>query len=619
MDSIAYFESALALGMQPTLLEFTHPRRKTPFVVCGIKPVETLEVRNNLLYKNGEIIGAALDIFSYLTPTGDNFFPAYLGFFAYEFSGYFGKATSPGERLFPDALFRRYEQGLIIDDGRIVHFDPLPKCAPKRERHACNTLTPSLSKLAFLKKVTEIKERIRAGDVYQVNISMPFYFDACDEHMVAIFRTMRAHNKSPFMGIMQHDNWWILSGSPERLFATHDQMISTRPIAGTKRREFDRSLDDNNVVALQTCAKENAEHAMLVDLMRNDLNLVANPGTVLVSEDRSVEFYSHVMHLVSEVSAKTAASLADIFRAVFPSGTITGAPKVRVMETIADLESLPRGPYTGALGYVSSVMSDFNILIRSMYRHGDQTWISAGAGIVIDSVPTQEWAEVHRKAQAIKDILENKSMAKPARAPLIGPSRMPIHRAPVHPSPRVRFLENNDSFSFTIIDALQTLGATVELLPSGKLPTHIVIGPGPGNPETMGSIAELIAWGISHRLPILGICLGHQAIGHYFGSRIIRINEPIHGKSHAINHFGRGLFKGLESPAIFTRYHSLAIDGAPPEFTVDAYTDDDCIMAITHKTLPIFGIQFHPESYLSEHGYHLLERFLQTTKLDAII
>src|SRR5690606_18669346 len=129
---------------------------------------------------------------------------------------------------------------------------------------------------------------------------------------------MRKNNPSPFMGAVHQDNWWLLSGSPERLFSLVDGRISTRPIAGTKKRERDLASDDARVAELFACPKENAEHAMLVDLLRNDLNQISRPGSVRIDEDRSVEFYSHVMHLVSEVSGETSAGLKDIFSAMFP-------------------------------------------------------------------------------------------------------------------------------------------------------------------------------------------------------------------------------------------------------------------------------------------------------------
>lgn len=619
MDILNYFQSAKAADAEPTLLEFSHPTKRTPLNICGINPITTLEVRGGKLYKDQRLVGSALDIFDHLKleEPSAGFFPAYLGYFSYEFGEYFGKPCVRGMRAFPDAFFRLYEQGLVIDDGRVLHHDAIPSApALWPTLLFCHqTLRPSLDEGQFFSILKIIKDRIRQGDVYQVNFSLPFYFDATDNHMLAIYRAMRSNNHSPFMGVMQHDDWWLLSGSPERLFSLHNGRISARPIAGTKKRGADSAMDDAQVASLRQCPKENAEHAMLLDLMRNDLNQVATASTVRVDEDRTVELYSHVMHLVSEVSGETTAPLCEIVRALFPGGTITGAPKTSVMTAIADLETSPRGPYTGSLGYISAGFGiDFNIIIRSVFKHKDRAWTNTGAGIVIDSDENSEWGEVHKKAQAIKDILENNAIAKPARAMIRGPSLPPALPEVPLKNVRVLFIENQDSFSFNIVDALKTVGASVHLAANCESSltdfSHVIIGPGPGNPSDIPALSSMIQRTVDFGLPILGICLGHQAIGHRFGAAIKKIPEPVHGKSHQVFHFGRGLFAGLRSPSTFARYHSLAIDQAPRDFLVDAYTEDDCIMAIRHQTLPIFGVQFHPESYLSRCGQALLRNFL---------
>lgn len=629
MNAFTYFHHAHLTGRKPALLEFTHPTKRTPFAVCGINPQATLVVKDGQLFKDRQLVGSALDIFDYLDlARTTSFFPAWIGYFSYEFAGYFCAPSpliplSEGEgngamsnRKFPDAFFQLFDQGLVIDNGTIVHHDIIPgKMEPVNATFKPSTLTLPMSFENFSTVVKSIKERIRSGDVYQVNFSLPCSFTAHDDDMLAIYAAMRAHNNSPFMGIMHSDDWWLLSGSPERLFSYHDGLLTTRPIAGTKAREHDRALDDQQVAALATCLKENAEHAMLVDLMRNDLHQVCLPGTVKVDEDRSVEFYSHVMHLVSQISGRTTASIQQILSAIFPGGTITGAPKANVMRTIAELESSPRGPYTGSMGYVSAGFGcDFNILIRSIFKHQDQAIINAGAGIVIDSDELSEWQEILRKAQAVKDILEHKQECKPPRDIILGkPVANVSSMKPSHA--KVIFYENHDSFSFNIVGALKSLGAEVVVSTDARAInfahfSHVVIGPGPGNPENLPELAHVIDHAILHQLPILGICLGHQAIGHYFGARIKKLPMPIHGVPHAVFHYERGLFHGLASPLTFTRYHSLAIAEAPHEFVVDAYCDDDCIMAIRHQHLPIFGVQFHPESYLSHGGHLLLGNFL---------
>lgn len=626
INILDYFASAQQNNQNPSLLQFDNRD------ICGIAPVCTLLVKNNKLYKDGEEVGTALDIFEHLKlPPSPNFFPAYIGFFAYEFSQYWDKATHPKEHPLPEAFFRLYERGLVIEKNQIVHHDKLPSLlrhpvldtgSNKRVLDTPSKLEPAVSREEFLKLVARIKNQIREGDVYQVNLSLPFYFDVHDNHMLKLYDAMRTHNKSPYMGIMHDENWWLLSGSPERLFKLQNNIISARPIAGTKKRGLDREADNAELEKLLSCPKESAEHAMLVDLMRNDLHIIAGKSGVSIDEDRSVEFYSHVMHLVSNLSAQTHACLKDIFKAIFPGGTITGAPKLSVMKSIADLEVAPRGPYTGSLGYISGALGvDFNILIRSVIKADDKAWINTGAGIVIDSDPEQEWLEVLRKAQSLNDILQKRVVPKRPREIVLGSKLKTPELKYNYKQSRVLFIENHDSFSFNIIAAFKSLGAEVNVthdLPENLSKfTHVVIGPGPGNPMFMSQLERIISMALREKLPILGICLGHQALGTYFGSAIIKLPVPVHGKSQPIKHRAGGLFFTLPENIKFTRYHSLALDKAPADFYVDAWSEDDFIMAIRHKTQPIFGVQFHPESYLSEHGILLLNNFLGSAYSDA--
>jgi len=613
INILDYFTSALQNGLRPSLLQFQGRD------ICGIDPVCTLWVKNNRLYRDGLEIGSALEIFDYLVlKPSNNFFPAYIGFFAYEFSKYWHKPTHPHEHPLPEAFFRLYERGLVLEHGQVVHHDVISHIKKPQAQPAQSKLKPALTREAFISLVEDIKNQIREGDVYQVNLSLPFYFDVSNNNMLDLYDALHTHNPSPYMGIIHDDNWWLLSGSPERLFRLENNTISVRPIAGTKKRGMSPEADNRELEELLSCPKENAEHAMLVDLMRNDLHIIADTNSVSVDEDRSVEFYSHVMHLVSKLSVTTNASLRDIFSALFPGGTITGAPKLSVMQSIANLEVAPRGPYTGSLGYISGALgADFNILIRSVIKADDKAWINTGAGVVIDSDPEQEWQEVLRKAQALSDILEKRTMPKYTRDILQGKKiKMPVIKHRYNQS-RILFIENHDSFSFNIIAAFKSLGAQVFVtheIPKNILDfTHVIVGPGPGNPALMPRLDTIISQALDAKIPLLGICLGHQAVGKYFGSSVIQLPEPVHGKSQAIAHSAEGLFHELPQKICFTRYHSLALNTAPADFIVDAWSRDDIIMAIRHKTRPIFGLQFHPESYLSEHGIVLLNNFLRIT------
>jgi anthranilate synthase component I len=255
----------------------------------------------------------------------------------------------------------------------------------------------------FLKAVARAKDYIRAGDIYQANLSRLWRGAlAPGISHAALYDRLRRANPAPFAGLATFGGRAILSSSPERLVAVRNGRIAARPIAGTRPRGGDGTGDDRALAAeLIAHPKERAEHIMLLDLARNDLSRVAVPGTVRVDERMTIESYAHVHHIVSNVTADCVGDVspADVIRAVFPGGTITGCPKVRSMAIIAELEGTPRGPYTGALGYVGhNGAIDLNILIRTIVRDGDAVSFRTGAGIVADSVPERELAETRAKA-----------------------------------------------------------------------------------------------------------------------------------------------------------------------------------------------------------------------------
>jgi para-aminobenzoate synthetase component 1 len=266
----------------------------------------------------------------------------------------------------------------------------------------------SFPKELFKHAVEQIREYIAAGDVFQVNLSVR-RSKALDVQPLAVYAKLRELNPSPYMAYIHTPDFQIVSGSPELLVKKKGTELSTRPIAGTRSRGKDSAEDEQLAAELINNEKERAEHVMLVDLERNDLGRVSRYGTVEVNEFMVIEKYSHVMHIVSNVRGELAdgKTNADVIDAVFPGGTITGAPKVRTMEIIEELEPVRRGIYTGSIGWIGyNGDMELNIVIRTMLAANGYGYVQAGAGIVIDSKPEYEYKESLKKAAAMLKAME---------------------------------------------------------------------------------------------------------------------------------------------------------------------------------------------------------------------
>jgi anthranilate synthase component 1 len=259
------------------------------------------------------------------------------------------------------------------------------------------------SRAVFTDRVEQVKSYIRDGETFQANISQRLHAPAA-VHPVAAFDALRSVNPAPYSALLEFPGVDLVSASPELLLERDGQRLVTEPIAGTRPRGATDEQDQQLETELLTDAKERAEHAMLVDLERNDLGKVCRYGSVDVSEYRRVDRYSAVMHLVSLVEGEMRAEhdLADAIAAVFPGGTITGAPKPRTMEIIDELEATRRGPYTGSIGIFGfDDRATLNIIIRTLVRHDDEYHLRVGAGIVHDSDPDEEYAETLNKARGL--------------------------------------------------------------------------------------------------------------------------------------------------------------------------------------------------------------------------
>ena len=355
-----------------------------------------------------------------------------LGFLGYEFGGVLERlpAPKPDGATIPDGAFGIHDWTLAWDhdagaawlvstgidaSGTVSSAraaaradDVLARlAAPVAPRRAAPvtaaTLTSTFTRDEYVAAVRRVREYILAGDVFQVNLSQRFEAPFAGDSL-ALYARLRAETPAPFAGYLDGGDFQLVSASPERFLLVDGDRVETRPIKGTRPRGATPALDDVLAAELSGSAKDRAENVMIVDLLRNDLSRVCRPGTVRATDLLALERHPTVHHLVSTVEGRLNAGAGGValLRAAFPGGSITGAPKVRAMEIIAELEPAPRGPYCGTMGYLSLAGAmDTSILIRTCVVHGGRLRFSAGGGIVADSDPAAEYAETLDKARAL--------------------------------------------------------------------------------------------------------------------------------------------------------------------------------------------------------------------------
>ena len=320
----------------------------------------------------------------------------------------------------PIMEFGIYTDGILFDNKQKKSFyfyyernrvDEIKSSESKFDEFTMSGITSNLDEEKFTSIVEKAKKYIYDGDIFQVVLSRKFSFDA-DGDYLKVYEKLRALNPSPYLYHMKMSQKTIIGASPEMLIRVTGDQVETFPIAGTRKITEDEEKNDEMQEELVNDEKELAEHTMLVDLGRNDIGRVCDYGTVHVKSLMEVKRFSHVQHMVTHVVGKLSKKfdMYDAFKAVFPAGTVSGAPKVRAMEIIDELEPESRGPYAGAVGYFSfNGCCDFAIAIRSIFADGKSGFVQAGAGIVFDSIAKNELNETEHKANAMITALKEAS------------------------------------------------------------------------------------------------------------------------------------------------------------------------------------------------------------------
>jgi anthranilate synthase component 1 len=418
----------------PHLLESAAHNEEERFDILFAFPGESLVLQDAVLRRDGRELTAgflsSLDQWwaEQRLPSQASGLPFQGGWFLY--LGYeLAAEVEPGVRFpaapqrlptafatrFPAALVRDHHEQclwLVAEEGAESALAQLHRDLDSLEdRHPAPPPAPDIDAIEeqapgqYLAAVQRALRYIYDGDIFQANLSRRWQTRLRSPISSAdLYARLRSHNPGPFNGLASWGEGAIISSSPERLVRVRDGIADTRPIAGTRPRSSAQDQDQALSAELLGHPKERAEHVMLIDLERNDLGRVCVPGTIEVNELMVLESYAHVHHIVSNVRGRLRPGVrpGEVIRALFPGGTITGCPKVRCMEIIAELEQEGRGPYTGAMGYLNRDGSmDLNILIRTLVRDGDRLSLRAGAGIVADSVAERELEETRAKARGL--------------------------------------------------------------------------------------------------------------------------------------------------------------------------------------------------------------------------
>ncbi len=455
------------------------------------------------------------------------------------------------------------------------------------------------------------------GDLFEV-VSSQTFVEPSPEPPSELFRRLKEQNPSPYgflINLGQAE--WLVGASPEMYVRVEGDRVETCPISGTIARGQDPLDDASQILALLNSEKDESELTMCTDVDRNDKSRICIPGSVKVIGRRQIEMYSRLIHTVDHVEGRLRPEFdaLDAFLTHTWAVTVTGAPKTAAMMFLEDHEKSPRAWYGGAIGKVGFDGGlNTGLTLRTIRIKDGHAEVRVGATLLWDSDPVAEEEETELKASAFLDALR-----LPRRT-----SDIPTF-AVAGEKKNVLLVDHMDSFVHTLGNYLRQTGADVITLRAGfplddlsrLRPDLLVLSPGPGTPSDF-AISDTIEAALALEIPIFGVCLGLQAVVEFFGGTLSQLETPMHGKASPIQVTGGHLFAGLPAEFRAGRYHSLyaKTDTVPDLLEVTATSaDDDVVMAVEHKSLPINAVQFHPESIMSfddEIGLRLVRNAVET-------
>ncbi|MCC8979860.1 anthranilate synthase component I [Bradyrhizobium acaciae] len=450
------------------------------------------------------------------------------------------------------------------------------------------------------------------GDLFEA-VPGQLFAEPCERSPAEVFQRLCRINPSPYGALMNlGDGEFLVSASPEMFVRSDGRRVETCPISGTIARGSDSIGDAEQIRKLLNSEKDEFELNMCTDVDRNDKARVCVPGTIKVLARRQIETYSKLFHTVDHVEGmlRPGFDSLDAFLTHAWAVTVTGAPKLWAMQFVEDHERSPRRWYAGAIGCVNFDGSiNTGLTIRTIRMKDGLAEVRVGATCLFDSDPAAEDRECQVKAAALFQALRG------------DPPKPLSDFAPdaTGSGKNVLLIDHDDSFVHMLADYFRQVGADVTVVRhihaqdmlKKKDWDLLVLSPGPGRPEDFG-IAKTIDTALEKKLPIFGVCLGVQAIGEYFGGELGQLTQPAHGRPSRVQVRGGRLMHNLPNEIVIGRYHSLYVerDSVPDVLTVTATTEDGVAMVIEHKTLPVGGVQFHPESLMSlgnEVGLRIVE------------